>query len=118
MLTTRVPQKKRARNGDRHRHKAFVAGSSRAMNQAPSSALPQALTDVYDGRATYSQTPFERVSKDGYAFAGLIEYEVIFPLPSPPFPRHNFGMCSLAHNLPMHLHALQLADFLESEPTE
>ena len=30
-------------------------------------------------RATYSQTPFERLSKDGYAFAGLIEYEIMEP---------------------------------------
>ncbi|EKX44282.1 hypothetical protein GUITHDRAFT_163607 [Guillardia theta CCMP2712] len=28
-------------------------------------------------RATYSQTPFERLSKDGYAFAGIIEYDFI-----------------------------------------
>jgi len=28
-------------------------------------------------RATYSQTPFERLSKDGYAFAGLVEYELM-----------------------------------------
>jgi len=28
---------------------------------------------VLVARATYSQTPFERLSKDGYAFAGLYE---------------------------------------------
>ena len=32
---------------------------------------------VLVARATYSQTPFERLSKDGYAFAGLVEYELL-----------------------------------------
>jgi len=33
--------------------------------------------EVLVGRAVYAQTPFEpgRISKDGYAFAGLIDYE-------------------------------------------
>ena len=32
---------------------------------------------VLVARATYSQTPFERLSKDSCAFAGLLEYEVL-----------------------------------------
>ena len=31
---------------------------------------------ILAARPTFSQTPFERLSKDGAAFAGLIEYEV------------------------------------------
>ena len=82
----------------RSRARTLSLSLARSRSLARSLVLSLSLARAHSlwHRATYSQTPFERISKEGYAFAGLLEYEVIFFLLLSSHSRCCAGVCMLS----------------------